>query len=72
MAPVSPRIVRVRHYFKPIFGGQIRRKWIARYDRNLWPVMPAVERGKHVIQHGLRQRSARRLIEDARKPLLGR
>src|ERR1700722_11737062 len=70
--PGFPRIVRVRHYFKPIFGGQIGRKWIARYDRNLWPVVPAVERGKHIIQHGLRQRSARRLIEDARKPLLGR
>ena len=62
-------IVGVGNNFEFIFLGQFHRVGIAGDDRNLRAICPVVQRGEHVMQHGLRQRGARWLIENGRQAL---
>ena len=65
-------IVGIGNDFEPIVGGEFHCVRIACYDRNRRAILPGVQRCEHIVQHGLRQRCAGRLIEDGSQTLLGR
>src|SRR6202034_4012430 len=65
-------IVGVGDDFEFVFFGQLYREGIAGDDCDRRTIFPVVQRGEHVMQHGLRQCCARGLIENRRQALLGR
>src|SRR5271157_421694 len=66
------RVLRIGDDFEPIPTRELHRVRIAGNHRNLRPVFPFIQSGKHIVQHGLSQPRARRLIENAGQPLLRR
>src|ERR1700723_1692900 len=69
---VYTAIVGVGDDFEFVFFGQRYREGIAGDDCDRRTIFPVVQRGEHVMQHGLRQCGARGLIENRRQALLGR